>query len=234
VNIERGIIIAAVIIVIGAAFNGNLWAALTALGTLGAVGVALYLGIYREHLKRPILEIDFYEKRPPHLRQIPQHVVGNSKPESLYPISIRIKNVGKTIAKNAQVVINGIWSFENGKWITHPNWIAVPVKWALDEMNPHPSEAKDLVPYRPYVFNLGVIRTFEPNILELKILISPLNQSIRYEPGNYCFEAMVCAEGIEGPIKKYFYIKWNGGCSIILVEAENSIQVEMKDNPPLK
>jgi hypothetical protein len=144
VNIERGIIIAAVIVVIGAATIGNVWNALTALGTLGAVGVALYLGMYREYLKRPILEIDFYEKRPPHLRQVPPYRNGVKQAGSLYPISIRLTNVGKTIAKNAQVVINSMWTYQNDKWIIHPNWIPVPVKWALDEMNPHPSEAKNL------------------------------------------------------------------------------------------
>jgi hypothetical protein len=233
VNIERGIIIAAVIIVIGAAFNGKVWDALTALGTLGAVGAALYLGRYREHLKRPILEIDFYEKRPPHLRQVPPFRNGVKQTGSLYPISIRLTNVGKTIAKNAQVVINSMWTYQNDKWIIHPNWIPVVVQWALDEMNPHPSETKDLVPYRSYVFNLGVINSLEPNIIELKILISPGNQLTWYEPGKYCFEVMVCAEGIGEPLKRYFYTTWSGGCSVDMAETEKTIIVEMKNSPSM-
>ena len=231
---ERGIILAAVIIAVTAAFLGNIWEALTALSTLGAVAAALYIGPYREYRKRPILEMDFYEKRPPHIRQIMPHKDGAGANGTLYPISIRITNKGKTTAKNTQVLISSVWTFENDKWEAHANWIPIPVRWALNEVNPRPTEEKDLVPYRPYVFYLAVMSSLNPKLLVLRTLISPRHQPILYGPGRYCFEVMVCAEGIQKPFKKNFYVTWSGGCTKILSETEKTITVEMKDKPPVR
>jgi hypothetical protein len=234
VNIERGIILSAIIIVAGAMFSENVWNALAALGTLGAVGAALYIGPYRDYRKRPILEFDFYEKKPPHLRQVMPNKDGVGPKGTLYPISIKITNNGRATARNAQVIISSVWTFDNDQWTAQSNWIPIPVKWALDEGNPRPTEEKDLVPYRPYVFNLGVMTSLNPTLLGLRTLISPRNQPILYGPGRYCFEVMVCTEGIREPYKRNFYVTWSGGCTSKLSETEKTIIVEMKEKPPVK
>jgi hypothetical protein len=228
----QAILLAAIIIVVGAAFFGKVWEVMTAIGTLGAAGVALYLGVFREYLMRPVIELKFYERIPPHLRQTPRYENNVKSSGYLYPISIGVTNTGRITAKNTSVVIKQMWTFNGSHWIRHPNWIPAPIRWALDEKNPSPSDMKDLVPHRPYVFNLAALDSTTPNILDLKFFISPGNQLTWYETGYYCFAVMVCAEGIGKPVMKFFYVNWEGGADTDLEHTRQRIHVRMEDGPP--
>jgi hypothetical protein len=225
----QAILLAAIIVVIGAALFGKVWEAMTAVGTILAAVVALYLGVFREYLMRPVIELKFSEKIPPHLRQTPRYVENVKSSGNLYPISVGATNTGGATAKNTSVFIKQMWTFNRNVWIPHPNWIPAPIQWAL---GPNRSDMKDLVPHRPYVFNLAVLDSENPNILDLKFFITPGNQLTWYEIGYYCFAVMVCAEGIGKPLMKYFYINWEGGADTDLEHTRQKIQVRIEDTPP--
>jgi hypothetical protein len=117
------------------------------------------------------------------------------------------------------------------------NWIAIPLRWAAGEdiVDLGPSqkirEERNLVPHRPYYFNLRNISTRYPQIFKI-LQIMPLNaQDDELRPGEYCFEVKVTGEQVDLP-PKYFYVTWRGGCNENLEEVKQRFEVVMKDNPP--
>lgn len=238
-SIPLAVIIAAIIIVLGAYLVGeSIWNALTAIGTIGAVVLALYLQLFRTRRQRPILEIGLFEPSPPHLRQTPGTNIKTGKViGTLYPLSIRLENTGRTLAKNAQPLITAMGYTEDGAWKTHPNWIAAPLRWGLDEYailaTGRPTEEKDLVPHRPYFFNLGLLGTDDPRSFRLNPINMPGGQQTLYDPGEFCFELTVFAEAAE-PAKKYFNIQWDGECTDNFEEVKKKIRIHLRDRPPWK
>lgn len=233
------IIVAAVIIVAGAHLVGeSIWNALTAIGTISAVVLALYLQLFRTWKRRPVLEIGYFEPKPPHLRCTPgTNIKTGEVVGTLYPLSIRLLNKGRTLAKNAQPLITAMGSIEDGKWTIHPNWIPAPLRWGLDEYTilatGKPTEEKDLIPHRPYFFNLGLLGTDAPKFFRLNPITMPGGQLTHYGPGEFCFELSAFAEKAE-PTKKYFHIQWDGGCTENFEEVKKKIRIFSRDNPPWK
>ena len=141
------------------------------------------------------------------------------------------------MAINCQPVLTGMWKFNNETWIKELNWIAVPLQWAAGEnvvyLGPllKIREERNLVPYRPYYFNLGNITTQDPQIFKILQTIELHAQNYKFSPGEFCFEVRVTGEEVDLP-PKYFYVKWRGGCTANLNEVEQRFEVSMKDNPP--
>jgi len=233
--------LAGVLIVLGLVMcviyvDQSYWPAIAAIGTVGVVIWAIFSETILRRQRRPILKISTFELEPPHLRQVPlRHVRGELADISGYPLSIQLVNTGETLAKSAQPLVTGVGRFEDGKWQTHDNWIPAPIRWALDipaELGAgEPTQEKDLIPHRPYVFNLGILRTDRPDLFFLNPITMPGNQAVDYSPGEFCFELKVFAEGTE-PATKYVHIQWKGGCTVNFNKVKKRIRICLLDNPP--
>lgn len=232
-----GPVIAALILVLGALHaDKEVWSALAAIGTISAVVVAIFYPFFLEWIKRPKLEIGLYVSQSPHLRKTPLTKDGMPVPNvSLYPLSIRLKNTGKMLAKNAQPQITAMGQKENGRWKVPENWIDAPVQWGLDEYalmtTGQPTEEKNLVPERSYFFNLGALRTDRPDDFFLSATLMPGGQKSIYTPGEFCFELTVYAEAAKSA-KKYFHFNWHGGCSDNFEDVKKRITIKVKDKSP--
>ena len=228
-----GPIIAALIIVIGAERIGqDIWLVLTAVGTVGAVIVAVFYPLIIQWWQRPKLEIGFFEPEPPHLRKTPLYQGGQLvQSVTLYPLSVRLKNIGKMSAKNAQPQVTNMGEKVAGKWETQKNWIPAPVRWGLDEPALRPTGEKNLIPDRSYFFNFGVLRTDDPDHFLLNPIAMPGGQKTKYLPGEFCFELTIYAQGAD-PSKKYFHIEWLGGCTQNFQNVKKQIKIKTGDKPP--
>jgi len=112
----------------------------------------------------------------------------------------------------------------------------VPLRWAAGEEREYDypgklREERNIIPHRPYYFNLGKISTQHPHkfiILDLPRLTA---QRSKFDAGEYCFKVTVTGEEVDLP-PKYFYVIWRGGCTANLDEVEQRFEVSMKYNPP--
>ena len=118
--------------------------------------------------------MSFFEPDPPHLRQTPEtNIATGERLGTLYPLSIRLENKGRTIAKNARALITAMGMISEGKWETQTNWVAPYILWALDEpalRSGQPTQDRHLVPERPYIFNLGQLGTRYPDVFILRFV----------------------------------------------------------------
>lgn len=256
IGLVAGFICFAVILLFGAHRIGHsVWevvtavsATLAAVGTIGAVVTAIYLQLYLRHRRRPILQIvGPYEPTSPYLRRAPlrfretarsaggQLIPVETLGSMSYQLSIRIKNTGKTIARNASIMITAMGRNKTQGWDVQPNWIETPVRWALDVpadiAGEIPTEERNLVPERPYVFNFGALRTDIPDYFSLNTLVMPGNQDSQYSSGEFCFEVIAFAEGAAS-VTKYFHIVWSGGSNWDFEEVKRKIEVYLRDDPP--
>jgi hypothetical protein len=207
-----------------------------AVGTIGAVVWAIFHQYILERLQRPYLEVGFFEPESPHLRKTPVYQGGKRVPDvTLYPLSIRLTNTGKSLAKNAQPQITAMGRNVGGTWKIQTNWIPAPIRWGLDEptllATGRPTEEKHLIPDRPYFFNFGVLRTDRSDHFLLNPIAMPGGQATEYSTGEFCFELTVFAERVD-PIRKYFHIHWDGGCSEDFEEVKRRVRIDVRDNPP--
>jgi len=226
-------IIAPLLLTIGAGIVGeNIWSSLGAIGTIAAVLWAVYHQGILDFLRRPIIQINLYEKNSPHIRPVP---VGTpEKSITSYIVTLEILNLGKTIAPCAQPLVTQVRTFQNGQWRKVEGWVPVPLYWVFDELSQRstgkPTEEKDLIPHRPYLFNLGEFSTGHPdNFLLLKPIISR-SQKEAYEPGEHCFEVTVFSLNTE-PVPKYIHIKWSGKCTDDVDVFKQKVSVAAYDNP---
>jgi len=232
------ILLAAVVLVVGARLtNQSVWPPLIAIGSVGAVGVAIFQTLFLTWWRRPIMEIGVFGSIPPYLRKIPirDDRTGQTV-DVIYPLSLQVRNTGKTIARQAVPLLTGVGQLVDGVWKVQEAWIPVTLRfWVLDELVQRAAgkstEERDLVPLRPYVFNLGFFSTSLPDSFHLGDVLIPRNQPNEYGPGDFCFELMAFAEGA-APAKKYFWIHWKGGCSDEFDEVRRRVVVTPMDQPP--
>jgi hypothetical protein len=214
---------------------------LIAAGTVGAaiaaVWAIIYLEIIKPYFNRPKLEIKEPGFKPKFYRYAPERDNAGNKVGIGYYINILLINNGEHMAINCQPVLTGMWKLNNEAWIKELNWIAVPLKWAAGEdivdLGPLQKirEERNLVPHRPYYFNLGNISTRYPKIFKLKQIVKLNAQDDELNSGEYCFEVRVTGEEVDLP-PKYFYVIWRGECTANLDEVEQRFEVSMKDYPP--
>ena len=236
-----GYFLLAVFLVLGAKYIGeSIWAVLTALGTCGAVLVALFYQPLRTWYKKPILEIGLYEPEPPHLIRVPvdqsgEKVSNNKEKTIAYILYMKLINTGKSIARSAQPLITNVGSFKDSKWQIQAYWLPLPLLWAFDEWSQKatgkPTEEKDLVPQRPYIFNIGTLSTEKPDTFDLLCHIASKSQTVSYGPGEHCFEVTVYALESQ-TARKYIRLQWDGGCTRDFVKVKSKIIVSAMDRAP--
>jgi hypothetical protein len=226
---------------------------LIAAGTIGAVVAAVWILFYRDakaFLDQPKLEMGEPGFKPQFYRQAPEIKINlvkdkNDEPRIQYVqegmgyyINILLKNIGKRTAKNCQPLVTSMWKLINGKWEKEENWISVPLRWAAGEEYENIKDLKlreerNLIPHRPYYFNLGQISTRYPQKFRILDLPGLTAQPSELDPGEYYFEVTVTGEEVER-IVKYFKVRWDGECSEDLNEVKKRFFVSMHNSPPSK
>jgi hypothetical protein len=212
------------------------WIALLAIGVLGAVLWALYHQGVVTLLERPSLQIMPFELEPPLFRKSPEfHPTTSQRVGSGFYVNVELRNMGETLAKSCQPVVTAMGKFDAGKWQKQEDWIPLTLEWVLDELSRHvsgkPTEERDLIPHKPYNFNLGCVSTTDPHAFRLLVTIVPSAQQARFTRGQYCFEITVFAEKAK-PATKYFHVKWAGECTDNFEEVKTKIRVFAENDPP--
>jgi hypothetical protein len=222
---------------------------LIAAGTVGAAVAAIWAVIYLEIIKtyfdRPIINImepsfdTLFYRRAPEIKT----VIVNDKIECQqqgigYYINILLMNEGKQISRNCQPLLTSLWKFINGRWEVEKNLISVPLRWAAGEEYENIKDMKlreerNLIPHRPYYFNLGRISTRHPHKFKILDLPGLTAQPLEFGPGEYFFEVTVTGEEVE-PCVKYFQVRWDGGCTEELSEVRERFSVSIHRDPPLR
>ena len=84
---------------------------------------------------------------------------------------------------------------------------SVPLQWAAGEKKEYGShrirEERNIIPHRPFYFNLGKISTQQPDKFIILYLPSLAGQRPQIDVGEYCFEVTVTGEEVDLP-SKYF------------------------------
>ena len=212
------------------------WVGLAAIATLGAVIWAVYHQGILLWLERPRLQIMPFELEPPLFRKASEfHPTTSQRVGSGFYVNVELRNTGETLAKSCQPVVTAMGKFDAGKWQKQENWIPLSLEWILDELSRQaagkPTEERDLIPHKPYHFNLGCVSTTDPHAFRLLVTINPSAQQTRFLRGQYCFEIKVFAEKVK-PCTKYFHVKWVGECTDNLEEVKTKIRVFTENDPP--
>ena len=217
----------------------DIWIALAAIAASLLVFVAvltIILPYIVDWIKRPQIDIDFFNPIHPHLRETKIWEIPRDDPSlrnficDLYPLSVSITNNGGIPARNAQPHITNMWTNINGIWQPHSHWIPVPIRWSLDELAPIPTQERDLFTKRPYVVNLLGVRSDHLNMFFLETLLMPGGQESTYPPGKYCFEVTVFAD--RAPTVCYFYITWQKGTNQDFEEVKSRLEIKLSKNSP--
>jgi hypothetical protein len=177
----------------------------------------------RERARRPILQIGPFEMRPPLLRRAAElEKIATGDDETIwkqvgfgYYVNLPLTNVGQTLARGCQPLVTSVGEHAEGKgWARDPNWLPIGLRWVLDELNVEahgkPTEERNLVPRRPYLFNLGNVSTQHPSQFRLILILVATGQRHTFPPGDYCFEITVYSENAE-PTVKWYRVQWRGG-----------------------
>lgn len=183
-----------------------LWTALSAIGTCGAVIVAIYLPIYQEWSNSPRLEI----RMPAYTDHFIRWGNEYKGPRRYYSIDVELVNMGNSTADDCQPILAAYGRNINGKWQHESNWAPIGLQWLLtnDEQldRPYP-ERRDLPAKSSYIFRLGELWEDRPNLLILARHSIPTGQPDKFLAGEYCFEIKVDSSNT-APVVKYFKINW--------------------------
>jgi hypothetical protein len=215
------------------------WAAISALGSIVVVIWAIFQQGIMRWMDRPILSIPPYKQEPPYFRPATQFIGEGTSQKVLgkgYYVNVEIINKGKTLARFTQPHLTALWTYSKEKeWNKTENWIPLGLEWVLDEIKRQatgrPTEERNLVPSRPYRFNLFNLSTSHRDGIMLRTVFYPSAQPTMFGPGKYCFEITVTAERCN-PVKKYFWVDWKGGCAEDFEEVQQKIGISMKDRHP--
>ena len=195
-------------------FEGHLnQTAVAALGSIFVLLWAVFQQAFIKWLNRPKLRIMKYEHGGTFFRQAPEVNLYSKEIEVQgFYVNLILINEGKTVAYNAQPHLSAFWEFREGSWRQKDNWLPVGLLWAFDEPGRSPAqkaiEEKNLVPSRPYRFNLLKLSTGHRNSFRLLLIWYPMGQPSEFAIGKYCFEVTVSAEGSK-PIKRYYIVDFH-------------------------
>lgn len=212
------------------------WVGLAAIATLGAVIWAVYHQGILTWLERPLLQIMPFELEPPLFQKTSEfHPTTSQRVGSGFYVNVELRNTGETIAKSCQPVVTAMGKFDANKWQKQENWIPLNLVWDLDELSQQvdgkPTEERDLVPHKPYYFNLGCVSTTDPHAFRLLVTFALSAQQTRFLRGQYCFEITVFAERAK-PSTKYFHVKWAGECTDSFEEVKTKIRIFSEEHSP--
>jgi len=252
-------IVLAVLLVIGAKKIGqSVWTTLAAVGTVvaavgtvGAVTWAIFSQGILASYNQPVLQLN--EVLP--LNQVPiyisdQSVDPKTKKKKIYTtrhiLYFKFINTGRTIARDARPFITAVASTNetDDKWKLVDNWTPVSLIWAYEYYETRitglPSEDKNLIQHRPYLFELGWFGEKIPEVNTEKLPNGWPVEQFRmswstalpnlpqdYGIGKHCFEITAYAEGAE-TTRKYVIIDWKGG----RVPNKKNCKISAQDNRP--
>jgi hypothetical protein len=185
--------------------------------------------IDEEHRRRPILEIAST------VRTSPEYINNTPRALGCY-ITLTLTNVGLRAALRCQPVLTMLYErghFEGGRlgWSKWERWIPVPLLWSLDESNVtsgRPTAERDLVPRRPYMFDLGGCSTLAPDDFNIRSTAYPFAQPMTFRASEHCFEITVFSENAE-PVVKFVRVNWHGEFSL---PVDFPLEAERLRKPP--
>jgi hypothetical protein len=164
----------------------------------------------KERAVRPRLRMGPFQPEPPLLRLASE--VGGIGGFGYY-VTIPIVNEGPQLARRCQPLLTGWAKASDRGWEREQNWVPIGLLWALDEWARsaagRPTEEKDLVPDRPYLFNLGKISNSDAQHFVLLPVLAPTAQQHRFPPGEYCFEVTAFAENTDS-VTRWYRVIWRG------------------------
>lgn len=181
--------------------KSQILAVLTAFGTVGAVIWAVSRDAILKYINRPKLHINFYEPEPPYLRHVPP---SQQSQRHQHVVTLSITNSGKSVAEACQPMVTKLWlkRQEEDPWCFPKGWVPLPLDWIFEsQLQREHTNERDIVPAKPYLFNLCGI--FENTEL---ILMAPIKS--RSQPAvfkhqtSYCIEVSVFSVTAKH-IKKY-------------------------------
>jgi hypothetical protein len=212
------------------------WTAIAALASFFVLVWAVFQQAIIKWLNRPVIFMPPYKHEPPLFRPAPEIDDVGNKVATGYYLTIELLNMGKTVAYHAQPHITGFWIFQGGRWHQDHSWIPVGLKWVFDEIlsksAKEPTEEKDLVPTRPYFFNLLKLSTSHPDEFVLLLIFYPTAQPSMFPVGRYCFEITVTAENSKSSRQYYEVIFRQGGCNEDFDSVKQKVHIQSSDKPP--
>jgi hypothetical protein len=166
----------------------------------------------RRYCERPILRLGPFKAEPPLFRVADELGQGGQPLGFAFYVNLPLTNVGRTLARRCQPLLTAVAQLEDGNWKRDANWVPIPLRWILDEPNLRTqgrfTEERDLVPNRPYLFDLCRISD-RSSVLMLLPVIRPTGQNLDLFGGEYCFEVTAFSENAE-PVVGWYGAKWNG------------------------
>lgn len=203
---------------------------LIAIGTIGAVIWAVARDTILKYIKRPKLDVEFFEFNSPYLRNVPPDRWGQPHQHVL---TLYISNRGGSIAESCQPLITKLWlkKPDNGSWVYPDGWVPLPLNWVFEvELQQRVVNERDIIPYKPYLFNLCTF--IENNLLVLTSPIKSRSQPSKFSCQTiYCIELTIYSINVK-PIKKYINIDWQGSFKKDLASFEKNICVYETKNAP--
>lgn len=207
-----GFIISSLIIASAAKILGqSVIATLTAIGTVGAVILALWSQEIKNIINKPKLEIEIEKKEDPKLMKLIQ-LSSTGELYKGYFIVCSIKNSGKEIAKDSQIQLTSIMKKKDGDWKIAKPWIPLQMTWVISKGIFHTKNevSRDLIRNAPNLFTIGA---FSNNIYHGSLILNYYSsnkiQPESLPPGEYCFEITTYSPSLKEPLKRYIYISFD-------------------------
>lgn len=251
-------VVSPIILIIGATkIDQQVWTVVAAAGTVGAavgtVGAVIWAifgqGILTR-INKPVLQLN---EIVPVIRvpfgfnyQSVDPKTGKEKTEKMratrHVLYFELINTGGTIAGDARPFITAVASLKDGKWKLYDHWKDVSLVWAHDYYKTRitrlPSEDKNLIPERPYLFEFGWFGEEIPDYIINQLpegwpvetfriswsTILPF-QPQDYGEGEHCFEITAYAIGAKAK-KIYVKLDWKGGA--VPTKENHKISVQEK------
>jgi len=211
--------------------KSHLLAVLTVIGTVGAVIWAVARDTILKYINKPKLNVNFYETDAPYLRYVPPDQPNQPHQHIL---TLNISNSGRSVAKSCQPLITKLWfkNTEDSSWIYPEGWVPLPLDWVFEsQLRQKYVNERDIVPDKPYLFNLCVF--LENNSLVLTTPITSRSQTKIYKlQTSYCIELTLYSVNAK-TIKKYFSIHWKGNFELNLSSFEKNVWISDLQAPPI-
>lgn len=210
--------------------KSTILAVLTVIGTVGAVIWAVARDTILKYITRPKLDVTFYENDAPYLRYVPPDQRGQPHQHVL---TLYIHNEGKSVAESCQPLITKLWCKkpDSEAWIYPKGWVPLPLNWVFEsELQQKFVNERDVVPSKPYLFNLCTF--FQNNLLVLTAPIKSRSQPSQFSlQTTYCMELTVFSVNAKATVK-FIYIEWRGSFDISLSSFEQHINIYESKNGP--
>lgn len=192
---------------------GSLAEWLGAVGTVGAVIVALFTPLFarrREWRRRPILDVTLRLNPPDCHKTIMEarNSSGQVIHHDCYYYRLWVENEGSTTAENVQVFVSSIKQLKDGEYKGLNSFLPMSLKWSYRGGKVFSEGISSKMGQHCDLFHM--IRTFgKPIFANLDVEIPPLNRSHQLAPGNYQIYFKIAGSNCD-PIEKVLTFCFNG------------------------